>query len=114
MRLVDGDLPRAAAFGEFVAEPTLASARFGDHPHDLRVPRNGLIECGLQSRHLTLTPDELCEPACTGHIEAGAHATHALKLEHTNRLRQAPYFMASEITEREESLACEGRRLRYV
>src|SRR5262245_29832728 len=88
VRLVDGDLPRAAALGELVAEPTLPGSRLGDDADDLRVSRNCLLERGLKRGHLALTSDELAEAAGAGHVEAGSHAAHALELEDVRRIVQ--------------------------
>ncbi len=63
VRLVDGDLPRAAALGELVAEAALARSRLGDHADDLRVPRDRPLERRLESGHLALAADELREAA---------------------------------------------------
>ena len=86
VRLVDRDLARATALGELVAEPALSRSRFGDHADDLRVPRNRLLERGVQSRHLALASDELGEAACAGDVEAAVHAAHALELEDVQRI----------------------------
>ncbi len=112
--LIDLDLPRAATFGEFVAEAALAGSRLGDDANDLRVPRDRLPECGLQNGHLAQTSDELREAARTGHLETTAHPPHTLELEHTDRLRQATHLVPPQIAQNEEPLAHLRRRLRDV
>ncbi len=88
--LVDGDLPRAAALGELVAEPALAGPGFGDHADDLRVPRDRLLERRLQSGHLALAADELGEAARVGNVEPRPQSAHTLELDRREAARSAP------------------------
>jgi len=42
-----------------VAKPALSRSGLGDHPDDLRVPRDRPLERGLENGHLALAADEL-------------------------------------------------------
>ena len=84
--LVDQDLPRAAALGEFETKPAFPRSRLGDHPDDLRVPRDCPLQCCLKSAHLALAADELGKAARVGDLEAGPNPTHALELVDPNRV----------------------------
>ena len=88
VRLVDGDLPRATALGELVAEAALAGSCIGDHADDLRVPRDRLLERRLERGHLALAADELGEAARVGDVEAGPHPPDALELEDVQQVVQ--------------------------
>jgi hypothetical protein len=63
VRLVHGDLPRTAAFGELVAQSTLSGSRLGDDTDHLCVSRLRLLERCLEGGHLAPAADELREAA---------------------------------------------------
>jgi len=73
VRLVQGDLPHAAALGKLVAKAALPRPRLGDDSDDPRVPRDRLRERGLQRSHFSLPSDEPREAPRAGHVETGPH-----------------------------------------
>src|SRR5262249_60003978 len=99
--LVYGDSPSAAALGKLVAEAALPSSRLGDNADDLGAARNGLLERGLQSRHLAPASDEFGEPPHAGHLETGPQPTHTLDLEDVHRLVDGLHSESSEAVEGE-------------
>jgi hypothetical protein len=108
--LVGHHAPGAAAFEELVAKSALAQPRLADDADDLRVPRAGVFQGGLEHLHFVAASDEVGKSAAAGDIQSRAHASEPLELIDMHRILHAFDFRRAQIDEGEVSLHL-GRRV---
>jgi hypothetical protein len=99
--LVDRDRLRARPPEQLEAEAALAHPRFPDHPDDVLLADERALEGGIERRHLPLAPNEACEAAAPGHLQARAGGPAALQLEDPDRLRRTLEAHFTQIAQRE-------------